>query len=89
MWSVISMMEPGRISGFRLPAALVRISVSIPAPFSISIAGRMTAALPDLIRVRAARQHGDFLAAELPDEELARMAGNLRRRESPEAPYTE
>ena len=34
------------------------------------------------IRVRAARQHGHLLPAELPHEELTRMARNLRHREA-------
>ena len=46
MWSVISMTEPGGMSGSSEPAALVRISLSMPMPASASSAGRMTAALP-------------------------------------------
>ena len=72
MWSVISITEPGPISGSSEPAALVRISFSMPMPASTSSAGRIDRGVAVLVVVRAAGQHQHRHAGKTPGHDLRR-----------------
>ena len=76
MWSVISITEPGAMSGSSEPAALVRIS------FVDADAGQHLQRRPHdrgvavLVVMRAAGQHQHRRAGKTPGDDLAGMAGD-------------